>query len=724
MTNLTLDQAMALAAQHHRSGRLADAESIYRQILSIAPRHVKAMHCLGVLEGQNGRPIPGIDLLSRAIAIEPRVAAFHSDLGELYRKAGRLEEAIAQGQRAVALKPEYFEGHNNLGIALRDAGRMEEAIAAFRRAAELKSDSPFVHKNLGNALREAGQIDEAIQSYRRLTDLRPADGHAFNRLGVLQAMGGRLDEAMASFRRAIELDPKIAEAHNNLGNALFESGRPAEAVDFIQTAIQLKPRFAKAYLSLGVVQGLLGNPDASIEAYRRAIEIEPTVAEYHSNLGNMLLQVGRRDESIAAHRKAVELRPDSAGVHCNLIFALHCSWRDDGQAILEETGRFADRHERPQRASWPRHANDPDPDRKLRIGYLSGDFRFHPLANCMIPLLRHHDTNAVEVFCYANILHPDEITRRLRATGHNWRHVWARSNDALAGDIRDDRIDILVDLSLYTADNRLLVMVRKPAPVQATFLAYPAGSGLSAIDYRLTDAYLDPPDAREDPVFEKPFRLAHSYWCYDPLVDPIEIAAPPVLAAGYVKFGCLNKFSKISAQVLELWARILNRVEGSQLLLNAYTGNHRQDICGQFEKHGINSSRLEFVSRQTLNGYLRTYHRIDIALDSFPFCGGITSCDALWMGVPVVTLAGRAPISRGGCSILSNAGFPELIVESPDRYIEIAVELAGNHARLAEMRAGMRQRLQVSPLMDGKQYAADIETAFRTIWRTWCSQRK
>ncbi len=339
------------------------------------------------------------------------------------------------------------------------------------------------------------------------------------------------------------------------------------------------------------------------------------------------------------------MRPDSPALHSNLIFAMHFSPNSDAQAILAETRRFADRFERPLRAKWVSHSNDSDPDRRLRVGYLSADFRLHPMANCLIPLLKNHDPAAVEVFCYANVERADDITGLLRSHSNHWRNVWGKSDDEVAAQVREDRIDILVDLSLHTADNRLPVLARKPSPVQATFLAYPGGSGLSAIDYRITDACLDPPGAGENDFVEKPIRLRHCYWCYEPLLgQEIDVAPPSVLATGHITFGCLNKFSKMSADVQELWAAILTRAGGSRLLLNVDAGKHRQALMERFEKKGVDPGRLEFVSRQAIGAYMRTYDRIDIALDPFPFCGGITTGDALWMGVPVVTLAGPTPI--------------------------------------------------------------------------------
>jgi protein O-GlcNAc transferase len=720
---MTLDEALEMAMRHHRGGQLAEAESLYRQILTHAPRHSKATHLLGMLEAQNGRLDAGIELIRRAIALEPGVAAYHSNLCELLRKAGKLEEAIVQGRRAVAIGPDNLETHNNLGLALSDTRQFEEAVACFRRAAEIQPNSSAVQQNLGNALREAGRLSEANQCFDRAAKMKQTDADAFNKLGVSHAKQGRLDDAIASLRQSVELRPDSAEFNNNLGNALIESRQLPEGLKFVRKAVELNPGIAKAHANLGAVNAMLGNHQEAIESYRRAIEILPDFAEMHSNIANSLREMGQIEEAITAYRKAIDLRPDMPALHSNLIFALQASWRHDAGTVRTEMLRFAERHERSLRSKWPPHANDPNPDRKLKIGFISADFLLHPLANCMIPLLGHLDRSKVDLFCYASVLQTDDVTNKLRRLSPNWRNVWGRSDDSLFEDIRNDGIDILVDLSLHTSGNRLMVVARKPAPVQATFLAYPGGSGLSAIDYRITDSYLDPPGQESDASVEKPYRLRHSFWCYEPLIDALEPGNLPALRSGYITFGCLNKFSKASPKAFELWAQILARVENSRLLLLADPGTHRQDVFDRFQKQGIDPGRIEFVSRQSIVAYMQMYRRIDIGLDPFPFCGGITTCDALWMGVPVVTLAGETPISRGGCSILSNAGLNDLIAENPQQYVEIAASLASDLNRLTEMRTSMRRRLEVSSLMNAKQYAADVEAAFREMWRAWCAGR-
>jgi len=315
---------------------------------------------------------------------------------------------------------------------------------------------------------------------------------------------------------------------------------------------------------------------------------------------------------------------------------------------------------------------------------------------------------------------PDDLTGQLRAHADHWHSLVGLTDPQAAELIRQHRIDILVDLALHTAHNRLLVFARKPAPVQVTYLAYAGSSGLHTMDYRLSDPFLDPPEVDESVYTEQTYRLAQSYWCYQPMETP-PVALVPALKAGHLTFGCLNNFCKVSEPTLQTWARLLQAVPAAQLLLHAAEGNHRQRTAGVLQRLGIDPQRLHFVSRVPLSEYQELYGQIDIALDPFPYGGRTTTCDALWMGVPVVSLAGKTAVGRGGLSILSNIGLPELVANSEEEYVRIALELANDLPRLDHLRLTLRRRMEASPLMDAPRYARNIEAAYRAMWRRWCA---
>jgi predicted O-linked N-acetylglucosamine transferase (SPINDLY family) len=369
------------------------------------------------------------------------------------------------------------------------------------------------------------------------------------------------------------------------------------------------------------------------------------------------------------------------------------------------------------------HANDREAFRPLRIGYVSADFYEHASAFFLLPLFRHHDRRQFEVTCYAQLAQTSATTQQMQACVPHWRKIVGRSDADVAAMVREDKIDILVDLKLHTGGNRLLVFAHKPAPVQVTWLGYPGTTGLETIDYRLTDPHLDPPGLDDAFYSEQSIRLPSTFWCYDPLTLEPAVNAPPCLESGIVTFGCLGNFCKVNDAVLSLWAGILNAVAGSRLILMAPEGRCRQWALSCLGRDGIGPERVEFAAKQPRLDYLRAYHRIDIVLDTFPYNGHTTSLDSLWMGVPVVTLAGRTAVGRAGASQLNNLGLAELIARNPDQYVRLAAGLAEDRPRLSELRSTLRGRMEKSPLMDAASFTRHVEAAYQAIWRNWCEVR-
>jgi predicted O-linked N-acetylglucosamine transferase (SPINDLY family) len=388
--------------------------------------------------------------------------------------------------------------------------------------------------------------------------------------------------------------------------------------------------------------------------------------------------------------------------------------------IYEEHRRWNQQHAEPLKKLIQPHTNNRDPDRRLRVGYVSPDFREHIVGQNLLPLLREHDHQQMEIFCYANLVRADALTEQFRRYADVWRSIAGLSDSQAVDLVRHDRIDILVDLTLHMGNSRLVIFAYKPAPVQVTYLGYCGSTGMEAMDYRLSDPYLDPSDSDLSVYSERTIRLPETYWCYGvagPTPDP---SPPPAATTGYLTFGCLNNSIKLSPPARDLWAEILRGVPRSRLIVHSHPGAHLDAVRERFAGKGISTDRLEFPSRQAWPEYVRTYGRIDIALDPFPWGGGITTCDALWMGVPVVSLVGRTAVGRGGASILSNVGVPELIARTPEQYVQIATDLAKDLPRLAELRRTLRGRMQASPLMDAPRFARNVEAAYRQMWRNWC----
>jgi len=720
MADLTIEQTFNLALQHHSAGRFQEAEQLYRQVLARHPQHADAMHNLGGLALQAGRNDIAVDLIKQAISLRADFPQAFNNLGIALKRQGQNKEAIAAYRRAIALKANFHQARNNLGVALRDERQLDDAIAEFRQVIALRPDYAEAHNNLGILLKEKELSDEAIVALGKAIALNPNYAEAHYNLGNTLKGKGRLDDAVAAYRKAISLRPGYSEACNNLGNALNDQRKFDQAIAALRQAVSINPNYAEAYNNLGISLKDNGQLDEAVAAYERAIVLRPDYAEAHCNLGVALENQGRLDEAMAEYRQTIALRPDFPAAHSNLVFAMYYRPDFDAAAIAEEQRRWNHRHAEPLRKFIPTHSNNADPERRLRVGYVSTDFRDHVVGRNIVPLLENHNHQLFEITCYAQVPSPDTMTSWFQRNADRWRNTVGLSDERLAKQILDDQIDIVVDLALH-AGARLRVFAYKPAPVQVTFAGYPGSTGLTTIDYRLSDPYLDPPGMDESIYSEQTVRLPDSFWCYDPLENrDIPVNSLPVLDTGVVTFGGLNNFSKINDQVLLLWAQVLRQVKDSRLLLLTSEGSHRQRTLERLRQAGIDPAQIQFAPRQSRRGYLELFHRVDIGLDTFPYNGHTTSLDSFWMGVPVITLVGQTVVSRAGWSQLSNLGLTELVARTPEQFVTAAVELAGDLPRLTGLRSTLRSRMEKSPLMDAPRFARNIESAYRGMWHKWC----
>ncbi|MGD1277345.1 MAG: tetratricopeptide repeat protein [Tepidisphaeraceae bacterium] len=710
------DEILELARQHHQAGRAAEAERLYRQILAQQPQHAEALNLLGALIAQTGRAEEAADLLRRAVAIDPERADFHFNLGVILMMLGQWEPSIDCYRQALLLKPDYPQAYNNLGSAMINLDRLDEAVDAFRQATILRPRYVQAHTNLGNALERQGKLEEAVAAHRQAVTLKADFAEGWYELGNALRGAARWDEAIDAYRRALALRPQYSEACNNLGAALTGKGSLDEAVEAYRQAIAMRPNNAQACYNLGTVLQVKGDLPQAIVALRQALELRPDYAAAYNNLGNVLREMGQLDAALACYDRAITLRPNHALGHSNRIHALHYHPDYDQAALAAEVAKWNQQHSQPLKSLIRPHPNTRDAHRRLRIGYVSANFRDHASAFYLAALLGHQDHDQFEITCYANVAKPDALTERFQAYADRWRSIAEISDQQAAEEIRADGIDILVDLDLHTLANRLLIFARQPAPVQASWLGYPGSTGMDTIQYRLSDRFLDPPGSQQRPG-EQVIYLPDCFWCYDPLTSDVQTNDLPALQAGQVTFGCLSSFVKVNDRVLGLWARIMHSVSGSRLVLLCPPGPHRQAVV---DKLDVEPDRVEFVQRQPRQQYLQTYHRIDLCLDTFPYNGHTTSLDGLWMGVPLVSLVGGTAVGRGGLSILSNLGHSELVAADAQQYVKIAVELAGDLGRLSELRRTLRPRMEQSPLMDAKRFAANMESAYRQMWRNWC----
>jgi predicted O-linked N-acetylglucosamine transferase (SPINDLY family) len=606
------------------------------------------------------------------------------------------------------------------GAVLFSVGRFEDAIRAWTRALRQDPSRLQAYAGIGEAYLRLGLSRPASMAFADLVKRAPTDPHAQFSLGVALAGSGKLDEAIAAYREAIRLKPDFFEAWTNLGIPLYHVNRFEEALAVQDSALRLRPDDSGAHGNRGNALFALGRLDAAARAYRTALALDPSQVEAATSLGNLWKEQGRHDQALTLYRLARHAAPWHEAAGSNLILGLHYA-EDVSQAeILVEARDYARRFQPPPMA--PLFARPADPFRRLRIGYVSGDLRRHPVGYFLSPVLTSHDRAGFEIVCYS--AHPivDDMTRHLHGLSDHWRNLTGLSDEAAARQIATDQIDILVDLSGHTAFNRLPVFARRPAPVQASWLGFWGTTGLAAIDAILSDD--NSIAAGEDCFYsETVIRLPQGRFCY----APPDYAPEPVLPSGPLTFGSFNNLSKVGPAVRSLWAEILLEVPGSRLVLkwsSLADPALRAALTADFAGAGVDPGRLDLRGPSAHRAMLAEYGDIDIALDPFPFGGGLTSCEALWMGVPVVTMPGANPASRQTAGFLSAIGHREWVAASPDDYRRIARELAANRAGLAELRHGLRPAMAASPLCDGPGFTRVLEQAYRALWHKAVSARR
>lgn len=542
--------------------------------------------------------------------------------------------------------------------------------------------------------------------------------------GIEAQHSGALDEAESWYCRILEHDGHHPQALYHLGTLAEQAGRPGAACELYRHATEARQDWFEPWFRLGNALRMLGRPGPAVEAMEKAVSLNPASGGARINLSMLLWESGRGREAETLLRELV-VGTDNAALDAYQNLLLLLNYREDfePERCYDEHLRWARRYADPLTAAAAAPARPPDPERALNIGYVSPDFRLHPVALFLLPLLVHHDRSRCKVHLYATRSQADDTTERLRAAADAWRDIAALADDAAAAAIREDGIDVLVDLAGHTGWNRLLVFARRPAPVQISWLGYLNTTGMKAMDARLSDAVATP-QAFDALHAERIMRLPGCQWCFQPIVEAPEVTPPPSGGDGTITFGSFHNRVKVGPGVVRLWSRLLKQVPRSRLLLMAKgLAEGNQELLDRFGAEGIDPNRIVLRDAAPYRQYLATYAEVDIALDAFPYSGGTTTCESLWMGVPVVTWSYPAAAGRGAASILTSAGLPELIAQDAGEYLSIAAALAGDRVRLDNLRQSLRQRLRESPLMDARRFAADVEHAYRDLWRAWCSRQ-
>jgi predicted O-linked N-acetylglucosamine transferase (SPINDLY family) len=648
------------AIRLHESGDLDAAEQGYRALLRANARDPDATHLLGLIAHQRGDHAAAIAQIGAAIALKADKPVYHYNLGNAFAALGRPEAAIDSFRAALELDPSHIAARSNLAHALAQTGRHVEAALAYRRLLELQP-SAVTRNALARELIQCADADASAAHY--------------------------YDEAAALLQQAWQAADDPAAAHLALAYCHRQRGRWSEAAGHYQAALALKPDNAAA----------------------------------HNDLANCCNQLGRIDEAILHYRETYRLAPDFPEALASVLACLNYDPNCPPEQAAAEHRHWAEQVAAPYYPRFARFDNDRDPERRLRIGYVSPDLRRHPVSAIFAPIFAAHDRSRVELSCYYNFAGEDAVTLRLKSLADHWRPVAGLDDEALCEQIRGDRIDILVDLAGHTTHNRLLAFARRPAPIQASWLGYFNTTGLATMDYFLSDPWSSPA-GQERYYVERLLRLPHTRFCYEPPGYMPAVSPLPAEKTGHVTFGCLNNLSKVNEKVLALWGAVLQAVPESRLLVQAAAlddAPNRSRFGELCARHGIAPARLELRGFVPIDQASASYAAIDIALDPFPFCGGMTSLEALWLGVPVITLPGETIASRQSASMLMNLGLPELMAEDGAQYVNKAAQLARDLPRLAGLRAGLRQRFAASPLMDYAGFARELETAYRDMWRSW-----
>lgn len=682
--NSWIPHAFTAALRSQQAGQLDQARQLYIRILEQDPRHSDAMYFLASIAGQVGDLALATDLLKQAIAVEPRKTAYHVLLGNALQKSGHLELSKTCYENALRLEPNSVDAHYNLGNTLERLGAFQEATRHFARAVALDPAHIEARNNLGNMYRVAGRFQEALECYEFALRLTPQSMPLHLNSGNAHMAEGRHEQALECFDRAVALMPQLGPLHNNRGNALRQLSRYQEALD----------------------------------AFRQALSLQPGCGEFLVNLAQTYQALGRMPEALEAFRTLLRQQDHSAVAASAALFTFHYDPAMTAERLAIEHRFWGERFGKPLSRGGRPFANRPEPERRLRVGYVSPDFRQHPVAMFTAPVLAAHDREKVDVFCYASITREDAWTERVRKGTDHWRNVLGWSDGELAAKVEADRIDILVDLSGHTAGNRLMAFAQKPAPVQVSWLGYFNTTGLAAVDYLVVDSTLAPPD--ETCLFvEAPLRLPGAYLCY---LLP-DYAPAPRRVAGTWTYGCFNTISKITPGVVDCWARILRAQPEARLLLkNSLLAEERtRCLCrDQFAQHGVEPDRVLLEGACTHAELLGEYSRVDVALDPFPYNGGTTTCEALAMGVPVVSMRGDRFVSRVGATILEHAGLADCVVADEAGYIDCALRLGREAA--AHDRTEFASRVARSPLGNVKGFARGLEAAYRSAWRAWCER--
>ena len=672
-----LNQLIAL----HNAKCFPELEINSSALVNRYPNVGLAWKLLGIAQRRQGKN--ALDAFLKTVALMPADAEAHANLGVIQNELGAFNKAITYFKKSLSIKPNSAATLNNLGTALRFSGKLDEALTVYRRALQTDSNSAHIHFNLGTTLKELGQPDKALISYRQVIALKPDSAEAYCNLCSILHKLGQFNAAVESARQAIKLNPSMAGAHSNLGYVLQE----------------------------------VGQHDAAMESFQQSIAANPEYAKVHGNIANLYHKLGQIDKSIASFQRFLEMQPEIS-TYSDLLFLLNYSHRYTPSESLSEARKFGQTASAKVSSRFTTWQSKQVPKR-LRIGLVSGDLRDHPVGYFLENLLTHLNSTRIELIAYTTQTKEDEVTQRIQTSFSAWKSLVGKNDEDAARLIHDDGIHILIDLAGHTAYTRLPVFAWKPAPIQVAWLGYFATTGLTEMDYLIAD-HVGVPEENRTHFTEQLWYLPETRLCFSPPDTELPVTTLPAIHNEYITFGCFQNLSKVSEVVLSTWADALNAVPDSHLRWQCkqfVDAPVAERVRQRFQELGISPDRISLRGGTSRETYLSAHSEVDMILDTFPYPGGTTTCEALWMGVPTLTLAGDTLLSRQGASMLTAAGLPDWIADSRENFVTKAISLSGDVAGLADLRATLRNQVRVSPLFDAPRFAHNLENALWGMWQ-------
>ncbi len=719
---LALEQALSLQKQ----GSLSEAESIYRDILAREPDNVHALHLLGMIADEMGMHAEAVNLISRAVEISPDFVQAHYNLGNAFLKSGLVGSAVESYEAALKIDPTYANALETLVPLVRKLGKGHELLPFLKELEALEPESLPVVREIANTYALADMTEEAIDYYEKCIQLDPKDAGIHYNLGCLYRKTQDNVRAQIAFIITLEIDPEHTQAKNNLAALVSHVGQDKKAVELFKELADAHPDAGSYYINMSVSLRKLARYKEAFEAAQKAIELNGDAYEYHNELGATYQAFADMDKALECYEKALELKPDAIAPQKNLLFALLNMPGISSEELFQAHVEARKINVIPGASEKTFPNKDRSPDRKLKVAYISSDFKTHVVCGNVSPLILNHDHDDFEVFLYAQVDNPDPVSQILKDNTHHWKSTVDYDDATVARWLEEDGIDIAVFLAGRFNGNRPTIAAHRAAPVQISYHDC-ATTGLAEMDYFLTDNFLHPEDTPER-FTEELYRLPIFYQ-YQKKNDFPEISPLPAKTNGHITFGVFNKPEKANEEVVSLWADVVKAVPGSKLFLKYFDVYQEAEVQERwvklFAKYGITKDRLIFHNvRLPRSHHLDVMAQADICLDTFPFNGATTTYDSITMGLPVVCLTGRHFVDRVAASLVTHLGRPEFAAGSREEYVRIARDLASNLDGLAEIRSSLRQELLASPICDEKAYAKSVEDAYRDMWRRWCDTQE